>query len=278
MCLASRKTVTVTIALLLALPVVAQPPPWFVKPTAQGLGDGSSWANACTLQYALERALSGHDIWVMQGIYYPSIIFPSGTDNRRKTFHIPEDVLVYGGFVGTETVLTQRNPEVNETTLDGNFQLDSDPTNNSYHVVYFDAGGYATTKLSGFTIRNGRADSTSDAIDRIGAGILVNTIELDGPSLNRLVIIDNSAADGGAGVAMVGQFESYLTNCRFQENNTPDGDGAGVLLQPAADSLNLARFQNCVFWANECPNGAGGGVGVESQNKLALQFTNCSFF
>lgn len=280
MCLASR-TVTVTFALFLALPAVAQPPPpWFVKPTAQGLGNGSSWANACTLQYALDNADAGHDIWVAQGTYYPSVIYPSGTDNRRKTFHISTGIMVYGGFAGTETELPQRNPEANETILDGDINADDDPDKDCYHVVYFDLGRYETTKLSGFTIRNGRADSTTDAIDRVGAGILLTTYDEAGygPSLNRLVVRDNYATGGGAGACMDGDFETYLTNCRFESNNAPTGNGGAVLLQTIAGTTNNATFQNCVFFDNECPSGHGGGIAVVSGHKLYVKIVNCSFF
>jgi hypothetical protein len=43
-----------------------------------GLSSGSclSWANACTLQHALEVAVSGDEIWVKKGVYYPGRIAP----------------------------------------------------------------------------------------------------------------------------------------------------------------------------------------------------------
>ena len=43
----------------------------YAAPTAQGSGNCSSWANACTLAYALSVAQSGDQIWVKAGVHTP---------------------------------------------------------------------------------------------------------------------------------------------------------------------------------------------------------------
>jgi len=159
---------------------------------------------------------AGDDVWVAQGTYKPSVIYPSGADSGRKTFHIPKDIGVYGGFLGTEIDRTERNPEANETILDGDF--DQTITNrDSYHVVYFDAADHTTTKLSGFTIRNGRADHLTDPTDSYGGGILMkrtSPISTSGPSLDRLKIQNNTPRLGGGGLYCA-DGQTWVANCRF---------------------------------------------------------------
>ncbi len=82
--------------------------------TAQGRGDCSSWGNACTLQTALSGAASGDQIWVKQGVHKPG-----SAGSRTATFALKSDVAVYGGFVGTETALSQRDPATYRTILSG---------------------------------------------------------------------------------------------------------------------------------------------------------------
>ena len=82
----------------------------FVDKNATGSDNGSSWSNAYVdLQDALVDAddfvtcVGGTvDIWVASGIYTPGV----GTTD---SFVLLNDVSLYGGFVGTETVMTERD-------------------------------------------------------------------------------------------------------------------------------------------------------------------------
>ena len=72
---------------------------------------GGSWANAYPyLQDALAAAVSGDQIWVAEGVYYPDE-GAGQTDNAvLSIFTLKIGVAIYGGFAGTETLLTQRSP------------------------------------------------------------------------------------------------------------------------------------------------------------------------
>lgn len=41
----------------------------YASPTGLSSGTCNTWANACTLKYALSLAVSGDEIWVKQGTY-----------------------------------------------------------------------------------------------------------------------------------------------------------------------------------------------------------------
>src|SRR5687768_4518066 len=86
----------------------------YVVPGGLTTGSCASWANACDLQYALGVASSGSDLWVKKGTYRPT-----SSTNRTVSFVLKNGVALYGGFAGTETLLTQRKPATNITILSG---------------------------------------------------------------------------------------------------------------------------------------------------------------
>jgi hypothetical protein len=107
-------------------------------PCPGGLPQGRCWENAFTdLQEALNAAALDPvitEIWVAAHSgagYVPSEVHGpvGGPDLRRATYLLQDGLAVYGGFLGNdldgigngETSRSQRNPEVNETVLTGEF-------------------------------------------------------------------------------------------------------------------------------------------------------------
>ena len=118
--------------------------PLFAKPVASGSGDCSSWLNACTLQSALGISVSGDVIWAEAGTYKPT----SDPADRNATFQLIDGVALYGGFAGTESLLSQRDPAGPASILSGDIDGNDTQTpiitdlatvagntTNSYHVV-----------------------------------------------------------------------------------------------------------------------------------------------
>jgi len=138
----------------------------YVDKDATGADDGSSWTNAFVdLQDALAVASDPAQIWVAQGSYRPT----DGTD-REATFQLKSGVALYGGFVGTETSVDQRNPDPNgnRTSLSCNIGRGETPIDNCYHVVTA-TGVDDTAVLDGFGVYDGYATEASPH-DR-GAGL-----------------------------------------------------------------------------------------------------------
>src|SRR5215216_4655102 len=77
----------------------------YVAPSGLITGSCSSWANACDLQHALSIAAPGYALWVKGGVHYPT-----SSTNRTVSFVLRNGVALYGGFAGTETLLTERDP------------------------------------------------------------------------------------------------------------------------------------------------------------------------
>jgi len=126
----------------------------YVNAAAAGSNNGSSWANAYTsLQTALGAANASDEIWVAAATYKPT-----ATTDRTISFAMKNAVGIYGGFVGTETLRSQRNPALHVTTLSGDIGTGGSSNDNTYHVVTAGATVTGSGVLDGFTISGGQAD------------------------------------------------------------------------------------------------------------------------
>jgi len=231
--------------------------------------DGCSWGNAFpTLQDALAIAVSGDQIWVADGTYYPTSYPPDGEpfDIRKNTFTMVSGVSIYGGFTGGETLLSQRNtdPATNGTVLSGDLGTPAGTpptgyTDNSYHVVTI-TNLTASTALDGFTITKGYANGTGD--ETLGAGFYMVDLD-DYLTLTNLLITDNRAPNNNGGgmflKTILGSPVSYplLSEITFDGNRAERGGG---LFSENSDPI----MNNVVFTNNEATAGAGGGANIQT--------------
>ena len=137
----------------------------FVKANVTGANNGSSWQNAyTTLQPALNAATAGTQIWVAAGTYKPTVkaaeedAAGNPTIDRDKAFVLKADVEIYGGFVGTETELDQRNWKTNLTILSGDLDNNGALSDGGAHHVVIFVGDVGDACLDGFTITGGNAN------------------------------------------------------------------------------------------------------------------------
>ena len=108
----------------------------YVNAAAGGaVPDGSTWQQAFTdLHSALAAAGTGDEIWVAAGTYKPTDGMPNPND-RNVSFHLKNQVGVYGGFNGTESTRAQRDWSANVTTLSGDIGAIGDVADNSASVI-----------------------------------------------------------------------------------------------------------------------------------------------
>lgn len=223
-------------------PSVAETPKFYVKADATGLNDGSSWSNAFTsLQTALAASISGVQIWVARGTYYPSADAVPDSSFRMKS-----GVSIYGGFAGNETFLGSRNWMNNLTVLSGFIGMPADSTLRSYHVIYnTDVDGSAI--LDGFFITGGNADYAGGGI--YNTGLTTGS----SPTISNCIITNNTTSPGGNGAGIYNEASSSptFTNCIISYNIT-DGNGGGIY------SINSSpKFINCTIAQNKAANGSG---------------------
>ena len=269
-------------ALFMSMAAMAQSKIYYVSPTAQGTGDGSSWANTMSLEKALTTAKAGDQIWV-QGF--------DQKNNSNKLYIVPESmkatgftlnsgVQLYGGFAGTETSINDRetlgkpyqlkyrtvlsgdidmNDAVDNTNLI--FPANSTRTDNATHVLTLNMDPSSgsnnntyPTVVNGFSIGGGQADGENE----YGGGIYIynNSSNTGGGifRIERCFFVNNYATQGGAiyvadevqnrnnNISLINQCVVY--NNAAGERGAVVNAGGGIYLDGAATVVNSSIFNN----------------------------------
>jgi Secretion system C-terminal sorting domain len=272
----------------------------YVNTNAIGANNGTSWANAYTsLGTALSVATSGTQIWVAVGTYKPDRdslgnLVPS--NNRNKTFFLPNGVLIYGGFSGSETNLSQRNVAPNLTILSGDIGVANDSTDNIYHVLF--ARNLTTaTRLDAFTITLGRSN-------RSGGGLDMNNCDMN-LTIANCVFSNHSIEYGGNGAAIYCLKSGLNVETTTFQNNKAD-EYAGAIFCPTGSTTLSLNLMNCNFIKNTAFSGGAivaaikikangcdftknaaygifdgtriGGKGGAVLSQYDMDLTNCNFY
>lgn len=276
----------------------------FVSTTGTNTDPASatSWATSTTnLQGAINSlSVTGGQVWVAAGVYKPG---GNANTNRSISFQMRNNVTLYGGFVGNETLLSQRpviNPiagsggasQPSSTTLSGEIGNPGSTTDNSFHVFNHPSilSLNSTARLDGVVISGGYA---SGIFPDNSGGAIYNS--QSNPSLTNCSFQNNNATSNGG--AIYNSFSSpSLTNCSFQNNTiTSNGSGGAIFNSRSSPSLTNCNFQNntasfsggaiynsesnpslinCSFQSNNT-NENGGAIANDTSPSPSL--TNCSF-
>jgi hypothetical protein len=229
----------------------------YVDAAAGPGGDGQSWAAATNdLTAALEFAelFPGvvSEIWVAAGVYKPG----RGSGDRAASFVLVPDVAVYGGFVGNETDLEERDWGANITTLTGDLNGDDGPdfTNNeenSIHVVASTFDGNQNPVLDGFVITGGHAsEGAPNAAESRGGGLYNLAIHA---LITNCTFTGNLAYRGGA-VNDGGDY-SVISNCVFTGNVA--GQEGGALWTGNGLRIGCTFVDNSADWGGAVGGGSG---------------------
>jgi hypothetical protein len=255
----------------------------YVDINATGANDGTSWLNAYTdLQVAMDAAAVDAELWIAAGTYLPTqvpeisetednVIDGTTITNRDKGFHLMKNLKLYGGFVGTESDLSARNPVANQVILSGDF-LGNDVINgtgstlnitnnteNAYHVI-ITKGLTNEALFDGINITGGNANVDAKLIyydinlDRKHGGGQYNSFS--SPTLVNCNIYGNSTANYGAGQLNIGSgtvnISAILINCNMY-NNSSEKEGGGQFNWYASPSLTY-----CKMYGNRATEEGGG--------------------
>lgn len=275
-------------------PVFGLPPVLYVDASAPPGGDGLTWATAFDdFQQALCQASRSRgdvlEIWVAQGTYTPD----RGTWVRQFSFRLQDGLAIYGGFAGTETLVTQRDPQAHPTILSGDIGIPLDDLDNAMHVVVAEDVG-ATAIIDGFTIRQGNADLDSVFFFPLGGGMRVLSAS---PTILQCEFEENRASRNG-GAVYCQSAAPTIANCQFTDNiadpdsfpgggamanfdgSAPDllgctfsGNFAGYVGGAIANHDSPATFTNCHFLENYSQYGGA----VENGANSPASFINCGF-
>jgi hypothetical protein len=231
-----------------------------------GTGDGYSWAEATTLDNALELAVTGNTIHIAEGTYVPTMAVSGGTPSNEanKTFEISSNITLRGGYPEDATEGAEPDHSQYLTTLSGE--------KSSYHVVTVSApvaGGEEKVVIQGLTISGGfseRSVSTSVTIngteypDDYGGGIIIGGGVVD--------IIDSEIVDNEAGTsAGIYAFNGSVLNMERSKlnNNIAEHHNGGVWMR----SNTKLTIYDSEIRGNQS-GGVGGGIYAYDGSEVAI--------
>ena len=246
-------------------------------------GAGTSWATAKKdLQVAINIASSGDQVWVKAGTYLPThdpFANTTPANNRDKTFTLKNGIRIYGGFAGTETLLSQRNVRSNVTILSGDLGVINTVTDNAYHVV-LSVNCTNTTRLDGFTITKGYAVAIGGSnitvgtrvIERFKGGGVSNYYSATIFSNNIITTNNADCTDTnddswGAGMDCF-LSTSLIENCSFAGNSFLTGGGSfgvfgtGICITGSGTTINKCLFYNNSSGSGFLDGSKGGAINL----------------
>ena len=251
----------------------------YVDAGASGANNGTSWTDAYTdLNIAINNTASG-EIWIKAGTYYPGT-----SDNNTATFTLKNNVAIYGGFSGSETLLSQRDIVNFVTTLSGDLNQNfSKDVADAYHVVTT-GNTNSSAVLDGVTISGGNAIGAG-AYSNGGAVYSEPTIGGALGAVFRFCHITGNGASGkgaGAYISCVqtggNSNRTSFYSCKFNDNYATGAGGSIYITANGNLTFTNPYIESCLFYNS---NASGGGSDIGAQNnslgEVHVQVTNCTF-
>lgn len=238
----------------------------YVDDSATGSNNGTSWANAYTdlnsaLADAKANGTSNNEIWLAEGIYKPT----STSGNYSATFLIDNhsaDLIIYGGFLGNESNVSERAGAVLNTILDGDILGDDtgafgNQGDNSNNVIVVDKSNFL---LDSVTVRGGNAAHSSISNRGTRGGGLFVFPGYANIRINNCVFEDNqSTLEGGA--ISISQTSVAMSFLIIRNNRSAQGGGIHYYNDEVSAATN-ATMHNMQFVENEATT-SGGALSIE---------------
>jgi predicted outer membrane repeat protein len=203
-------------------------PVWHISTTGSDItGNGSEELPFASIQLGIDFADSTNTVLVQPGTYVENINF----NGKSIT-------------VGSLYLTTQDTTYISSTIIDGD---------SIASVVTFESGEDLSAVLCGFTITNGLG-GMYEYPDMYGGGV---TCEDSSPSLENLIITENTTPMGGGGIYCI-MSSPNLENVIISENSA--GGAGGIYCSSSSLSLN-----NVIISGNST-DGGGGGIYCSSSS------------
>lgn len=211
---------------------------YYVTPYGNDSSIGTSWSQAfLNVQKAISMAGDDDEIWVatFEGyIHHERIVI-----NRKN-------IKIYGGFVGNETLLSQRDVERNPTYLHGSYRgstitcIDCSPT------------------LDGFIITGGKGGVGPQGTGHtsVGGGIYIENDVNNVPNIFPVIrncIIEECEADKGGAVFIYSQYSWVVALFEnvIIKNNIANEEGGGIYSEGKVESnFYFVEILNNVSYGN----------------------------
>lgn len=241
-----------------------------VKADGDDAADGLTWATAkktLAAAFTSQSANPDAEVWVASGTYTGAV-------------SVPNYAALYGGFVGNETLRSQRNWAAHPTVLDGA---------GSVTTVTMGAAAYAAT-LDGFTVVNSKP-GTLPGLSITGGSPIVRNCTVSGhkvggivvsagsPVLDSCVIAGNTSAGSGAGINLKSQSGTpgtpVVEHCRIFNNKVTGGTGSvyggGIYCAVGAVIFENMITGNIASSVSTTDKSGGGGLCIASSNAVVAR-------
>lgn len=208
---------------------------YYVKPDGNDEGLGTSWNDAfASLSKAAETTDGDDEVWVTCGTYL-----------EAEQILIPEGVEFYGGFMGTELDLSQRDAATSITVIDGNkshrcFLTKKDSLLDGFHIINGQNRNGGGLYNSG-TVSNCTFYLNESINNGYGGGLYNNY-----GTVTSCTLFQNTCDNRGGGLVNTG---GTVTGCTFYENTSDNAAGFDNYEGTATD---------CIVYRNEAKYFAGG--------------------
>lgn len=218
----------------------------YVKPTATGTGDGTSWANATNDLHNAIHIAGATKVFVAVGNY----------NTNGTSFIMQNGVTIYGGFDPANGINSLNDNRIlpNKGMGDGSI-LNGGNANPVIWNYFTEATALDNTAvLDGFTLMNGYINGN-------GGGIHNNNAS---PIFTNLVIRNNKGIIHGGGV-YTSNGSPVFTNVKITDNITYNS-GAGMYI----DESSSVTATNIQITNNYCDYNAGEALCVNSNSASAV--------
>lgn len=229
----------------------------YVNQNAPAGGNGQTWATAYNnLDIALQNAQVNDDVWVAAGTYVPG----NGV-SRTSSFVIPGGVSVYGGFIGTETSLSERAYTINVCILSGE-RGGPQPEDNVATVVRLNSSSLSC-RIDGFVIEGGYSNLVAGDAAGVNIGVssgfvVANCLFKNNTKVNTGLVNASSTGNGGAALsARPGSGNFTVHHCIFQNNSMQGNDGGAINFYLTATSAATITISSTGFFQNTGSRYAG---------------------
>lgn len=240
-----------------------------VDADASGVGNGSSWTDACNfLQDALADANSSEkpvEIRVAQGIYKPDQGANQALGNREATFQLINGVMLKGGYAGFgEPDPDARDIVAYKTILSGDLNGDDlEPEDQQWQTIDDLVRG-PSRKDNCYTVVNGSGTDQTAVLDgfTITAGHANASVWYGEPG----------SAAVGTDAACINQTEAAPSDGCDNDVAGPEHNGGGMYNNAASPTV-----VSCTFRLNStCSENGSGGAGMFNFNSTPT-LHHCSF-
>ncbi|MCL2131773.1 MAG: gliding motility-associated C-terminal domain-containing protein, partial [Lentimicrobiaceae bacterium] len=179
------------------------------------------------------------------------------SNNRNNAFTITKGLILYGGFAGWETDISQRQfPDEGSnglTILSGDIGIPNDSTDNAYHVVFI-LTYHNTVTLDGFTVTGGKSADTCNFIRvedvflcrNTSSGIYALSESLGTLVLNHITLTRNTTLSGAIHVYYYTSL--IMDSCLITQNSVLETDsnssGSVGIVFSNSDTSSFLQISN----------------------------------